>query len=148
MTSPVVLCAIESQQLGRRRRIWVFGCATLAPPASALQDEVWSGFFKLKVVSALVGSGRLDPTSDVVLRAVTARPKRRPLPESRRPSALRDTVTFTCVRCGQLNPVPVDPAGGQDQDLIEDCQTCCAPNRLRIALAPARMRYSVAVEEA
>jgi len=148
VAAPEVLCALDLGTSGNRTRVWIFGCAIAALPAPAPPDEAWSAFLKPKSVAALLGSGHIEPTSEIVLRAVAARRKRRPLPARARPSALCDAVNFTCMRCGEPNLVPVDPAGGQEQDLIEDCQTCCAPNRLRIAFLPESTAPAVTVEEA
>lgn len=42
--------------------------------------------------------------------------------------------TYTCAYCGATNEVDVDPSAGQRQEYVEDCQTCCRPNVLRITL--------------
>ena len=32
-----------------------------------------------------------------------------------------------CPWCGEPNMVAVDPAGGGEQEYVEDCQVCCRP---------------------
>lgn len=159
---PAILCALDLGSPGNRTRVWIFSVAASdppapdlpappeppAPPAPAPGADAWSGYLPLDSVAALIGSGHLHPTSELVLRAVTARGEHRPERTGREPAVLCDAVTFSCLHCGQPNTVPVDPGGGQEQDLIEDCQTCCAPNRLRIAFTPDGLAPAVAVEEA
>ena len=41
-------------------------------------------------------------------------------------------ASYVCPSCGEEIVVPVDPAEGEEQDLIEDCPVCCCPNRLDI----------------
>nr|WP_114985781.1 CPXCG motif-containing cysteine-rich protein [Cyclonatronum proteinivorum] len=40
---------------------------------------------------------------------------------------------FSCSFCGSPNDTFIDPSQGPDQEYIEDCQTCCAPNQLRLS---------------
>ena len=37
--------------------------------------------------------------------------------------------TWICDHCGVENALVVDPSGGPDQDLVEDCPVCCHPHR-------------------
>ncbi|KAA3619740.1 MAG: CPXCG motif-containing cysteine-rich protein [Calditrichaeota bacterium] len=39
---------------------------------------------------------------------------------------------FICVFCGAENVADVDLSGGIDQEYIEDCEVCCAPNKIHI----------------
>lgn len=39
---------------------------------------------------------------------------------------------FLCAYCFEKNSIFVDPAGGEHQQYVEDCQVCCQPNRLFI----------------
>lgn len=39
---------------------------------------------------------------------------------------------FFCAFCFQQNSIFVDPAGGEQQRYVEDCQVCCQPNRLSV----------------
>ncbi len=43
-------------------------------------------------------------------------------------------TSFVCIFCLQVNEIVVDPSGGLHQEYIEDCQTCCRPNRLSITI--------------
>ncbi|MCC5932906.1 MAG: CPXCG motif-containing cysteine-rich protein [Balneolales bacterium] len=39
---------------------------------------------------------------------------------------------FNCSFCGAANHTFIDPSQGMEQEYVEDCQTCCAPNLLRV----------------
>ena len=39
---------------------------------------------------------------------------------------------FTCDYCGSENHTFIDPSQGSSQTYVEDCQTCCRPNVLRV----------------
>lgn len=39
---------------------------------------------------------------------------------------------FICGYCGSENHTFIDPAQGEQQEYVEDCQTCCRPNLLRV----------------
>jgi hypothetical protein len=41
-----------------------------------------------------------------------------------------------CPYCGELNVIALDPAGGSEQDYVEDCQVCCRPWRLLVRYGP------------
>lgn len=41
---------------------------------------------------------------------------------------------YCCGFCGSINYTTVDPSAGMQQEYVEDCQTCCRPNVLRIEL--------------
>ncbi len=45
-------------------------------------------------------------------------------------------ATYTCASCGSVNETWVDPSAGAKQSYSEDCQVCCRPNLLRIAIPP------------
>lgn len=40
---------------------------------------------------------------------------------------------FSCSFCGEPNDTFIDPSQGAEQEYVEDCQTCCAPNLLRLS---------------
>ena len=40
------------------------------------------------------------------------------------------TAVVVCPYCGDANEVSVDPGGGDSQEYVEDCQTCCQPWRV------------------
>ena len=37
-----------------------------------------------------------------------------------------EAIVF-CPYCGESNEIALDPAGGDDQEYVEDCQVCCRP---------------------
>jgi Cysteine-rich CPXCG len=39
---------------------------------------------------------------------------------------------FQCAGCGEWNETTVDESAGRGQSYVEDCQTCCKPNVLRV----------------
>ena len=43
-----------------------------------------------------------------------------------------DIITWTCQYCGIDNELWIDLTIEDEQDLIEDCEICCRPNRLII----------------
>ncbi len=48
-----------------------------------------------------------------------------------------------CPYCGEPVDVYVDPGGGPEQDLIEDCSVCCRPMRLRVNYDEETGEYQV-----
>ena len=45
-------------------------------------------------------------------------------------------ASYVCDSCGEEIVVPVDSSAGRDQEYVEDCPVCCAPNVLRIHFDP------------
>jgi uncharacterized Zn finger protein len=43
-----------------------------------------------------------------------------------------DVINWICQYCGEENELWVDLTIGTKQDLIEECDVCCRPNRLII----------------
>jgi hypothetical protein len=41
-------------------------------------------------------------------------------------------ATVQCPYCGEAVDIALDPAGGADQEYVEDCQVCCRPWRVRV----------------
>jgi hypothetical protein len=41
-------------------------------------------------------------------------------------------ATVHCPYCGQAVDIALDPAGGAEQEYVEDCQVCCQPWRVRV----------------
>lgn len=41
---------------------------------------------------------------------------------------------FFCAFCGEENEVFVEPEGGEEQTMTEDCSVCCRPNVLHIRI--------------
>ena len=52
-------------------------------------------------------------------------------------------ATFVCAYCFQVNVTLVDASGGPDQEYTEDCQVCCRPNVLHVAIDPSLEEASV-----
>ena len=44
------------------------------------------------------------------------------------------TADYTCAYCGESNPAFIDPSAGSLQTYVEDCQVCCRPNVLHVAI--------------
>jgi hypothetical protein len=44
------------------------------------------------------------------------------------------TGTYYCSYCGEENEIFVEPEGGAEQTLTEDCSVCCRPNVLTIKI--------------
>ena len=46
-----------------------------------------------------------------------------------------ETEAFVeCPYCGETNEITLDPGSGVDQEYVEDCQVCCRPIVLSVAL--------------
>ena len=48
--------------------------------------------------------------------------------------SLEQSEDFLCPYCGQNNGLLVDITGGVFQELVVDCQVCCAPIVLRVRM--------------
>jgi hypothetical protein len=55
-------------------------------------------------------------------------------------------ASFQCAGCGECNFTSVDESAGRRQSYIEDCQTCCKPNLLRIEYDPAEQEFEITAE--
>ena len=44
------------------------------------------------------------------------------------------TGSYRCAYCGEENELFVEPEGGEEQALTEDCSVCCRPNVLTIRI--------------
>lgn len=53
---------------------------------------------------------------------------------------------FTCAFCFEPNSVMVDPAGGNYQRYVEDCQVCCRPNVLFVNWDELEERFWIETE--
>jgi hypothetical protein len=53
---------------------------------------------------------------------------------------------FQCAGCGEWNTTVVDDSAGRAQSYVEDCQTCCKPNLLRIEYDPAQQEFVITAE--
>lgn len=43
-----------------------------------------------------------------------------------------DAAQVSCPYCGEPVEIPVDPAGGESQEYVEDCAVCCQPWSVRV----------------
>ena len=41
-------------------------------------------------------------------------------------------ASVSCPFCGQEVEIALDPAGGEDQEYVEDCEVCCRPWRVSV----------------
>jgi len=46
---------------------------------------------------------------------------------------LETEAVVTCPHCGETMTMLLDPAGGQTQEYVEDCQVCCQPWRVHVS---------------
>jgi hypothetical protein len=56
-------------------------------------------------------------------------------------------ATYVCAYCLQINDIVVDASEGLHQELIEDCQVCCRPNRLVITVDQEMRNASIEAEQ-
>lgn len=47
---------------------------------------------------------------------------------------MQTTAEYTCAFCGEVNTTFIDISAGFNQSYIEDCQVCCRPNMLYVAI--------------
>ena len=47
---------------------------------------------------------------------------------------LADMALVSCPYCGEEVEVPVDLAGGDSQEYVEDCAVCCQPWSVRVTV--------------
>ncbi|MFG0265946.1 MAG: CPXCG motif-containing cysteine-rich protein [Rhodopirellula sp. JB055] len=40
--------------------------------------------------------------------------------------------TYVCDNCGEEIVIPLDIAGGRDQQYVEDCPVCCSPSVIHV----------------
>ncbi len=43
-------------------------------------------------------------------------------------------IEWPCGVCGEESSLFIDPSGGGDQVLVEDCTVCCRPNLIRLTI--------------
>ena len=48
--------------------------------------------------------------------------------------SLEHFENFSCPYCGESNELLVDLSGGTHQEFVVDCEVCCAPIVIRLAL--------------
>ncbi len=56
-----------------------------------------------------------------------------------------DEASYVCGHCGETIVIPLDLSAGQDQEYVEDCPVCCAPNVIRVHI-DRRGRVQVSAE--
>lgn len=47
---------------------------------------------------------------------------------------MENTAEYSCAYCGEPNMTFVDLSAGGQQSYVEDCQVCCQPNVLFLAI--------------
>ncbi|NCJ07768.1 CPXCG motif-containing cysteine-rich protein [Synechococcales cyanobacterium C] len=47
---------------------------------------------------------------------------------------MQNFAEYLCAYCGEPNTTFVDVSGGTNQSYVEDCQVCCRPNLLFVAM--------------
>ncbi|MFW6348051.1 MAG: CPXCG motif-containing cysteine-rich protein [Cyclonatronaceae bacterium] len=57
-----------------------------------------------------------------------------------------EPVVFLCGFCGSENHTFADPSQGNHQEYVEDCQTCCRPNVLRVYREAASGTWQIHAE--
>ncbi|MBC8145632.1 MAG: CPXCG motif-containing cysteine-rich protein [bacterium] len=55
-------------------------------------------------------------------------------------------VPYDCASCGEANQTMLDPGGGFNQRYTEDCEVCCRPNLLTLAIDPESRVVSLSNE--
>ena len=45
-----------------------------------------------------------------------------------------ETAWVSCPYCGESVEFLLDPSGGTDQEYVEDCEVCCRPWHVRVAV--------------
>jgi len=58
---------------------------------------------------------------------------------------VNDSAAYVCGYCGEESEIDVDPTAGTNQSYVEDCQVCCRPNRVHVAVDPETLEVSVTV---
>lgn len=61
--------------------------------------------------------------------------------------APESSVWVRCPYCGESSEIFVDPAGGEDQSYVEDCQVCCRPWSLRVRWEEGSVQLEVHTED-
>ena len=51
-----------------------------------------------------------------------------------RMSQMNDDASYTCESCGEEIIIPIDPSAGSNQEYVEDCPVCCAPNVIHVEI--------------
>jgi len=56
------------------------------------------------------------------------------------------TSGYQCAGCGEWNETSIDESAGSKQSYVEDCQTCCKPNLLKVWWDPDLGQFLMAAE--
>lgn len=59
---------------------------------------------------------------------------------------MQNTAEYFCAYCGEPNLTFVDVSAGNHQSYVEDCQVCCRPNVLYIALDEDTLEIDISSE--
>ena len=153
---PLFRTSFESEQT--RARIAVYRCGCDGPFTWQASEVLWGDFVPLTELERWLRVERFVPDGIQVyrelvrLRPELLRPRLEAPPPGREaePSAdrpLAESGVFACQVCGQENTVRVEVAGGEEQELIEDCTFCCSPNRLLVTWDPETLEPRIEVRE-
>ena len=47
----------------------------------------------------------------------------------------QSAAEVTCPHCGEVIEITLDPGGGSHQEYVEDCEVCCRPWHVTVALS-------------
>ncbi|WOD40694.1 CPXCG motif-containing cysteine-rich protein [Nodosilinea sp. E11] len=59
---------------------------------------------------------------------------------------MQSTADYTCAFCGETSTTFIDISAGLTQTYIEDCQVCCRPNQLYIAIDDISLDIEIATD--
>ncbi len=50
------------------------------------------------------------------------------------PTSISLEAEYICDSCGEAIVIPIDAAAGSEQNYVEDCPVCCAPNIVHLEI--------------
>lgn len=50
------------------------------------------------------------------------------------PASMAQEASYICDSCGEEIVIPIDAAAGAEQNYVEDCPVCCAPNIVHLEI--------------
>lgn len=56
-------------------------------------------------------------------------------------AAFETETDVTCPHCGETMSLTLDPAGGVEQEYVQDCEVCCRPWRVRLSYDAAGVAH-------